>query len=74
MAVSSSNPEPLTMGNSTKEFSTRSVIVLVGAFFANFCTLGFQDAFGVFQEYYSHVKLSSHPQSDIDGFHLCRFS
>jgi MFS family permease len=37
----------------------------VGAWCALFCTLGFQNAFGVFQEYYATHMLSDHSEFEI---------
>ena len=45
--------------------SLRSILVLVGSFFAMFCSVGFVNAFGVFQEYYSGHLLSDKSASDI---------
>lgn len=44
---------------------TRSIAGLIGAFLALFCTLGFQNAFGVFQEYYAQTILRNHSEFDI---------
>ncbi|KAG4421203.1 hypothetical protein IFR04_005614 [Cadophora malorum] len=47
------------------EFNLRSILVLIGSFFAMFCSVGFVNAFGVFQEYYSGHLLSDKSASDI---------
>ncbi|PVH76457.1 MFS monocarboxylate transporter-like protein [Cadophora sp. DSE1049] len=47
------------------EFNLRSILVLVGSFFAMFCSVGFVNAFGVFQEYYSANLLSDKSASEI---------
>ncbi|KAH7395558.1 MFS monocarboxylate transporter-like protein [Cadophora sp. MPI-SDFR-AT-0126] len=47
------------------EFNFRSILVLIGSFSAMFCTVGFVNAFGVFQEYYSTNFLSNKSASDI---------
>ncbi|RAQ68264.1 MFS monocarboxylate transporter [Aspergillus flavus] len=48
-----------------KEFTLRSTIALIGAFMALFCTLGFQNAFGVFQAFYHATILRDHSEFDI---------
>ncbi|PQE06040.1 MFS monocarboxylate transporter protein [Rutstroemia sp. NJR-2017a BBW] len=49
----------------TSEFNTRSVLALIGAFALMFCSVGFVNAFGVFQEYYAVTILSDKSPSDI---------
>ncbi|KAF1811989.1 MFS general substrate transporter [Eremomyces bilateralis CBS 781.70] len=58
-------PEALKDAESGTEVNRRSVLVLVGSFFAVFVTTGFLNAFGVFQEYlYAHL-LSDRTEFDI---------
>lgn len=45
--------------------SLRAWLVLLGAFSAFFCSVGFINAFGVFQEYYRAHQLSDHSDFDI---------
>ncbi|KAH7370092.1 MFS monocarboxylate transporter-like protein [Rhexocercosporidium sp. MPI-PUGE-AT-0058] len=47
------------------EFNLCSTLVLIGAFLALFCSVGFVNAFGIFQEYYSTHLLSNKSASDI---------
>ncbi|KAM3068404.1 Agnestins efflux protein AgnL12 [Clarireedia jacksonii] len=47
------------------EFNTKSVLALIGAFALMFCSVGFVNAFGVFQEYYAVTILSDKSPSDI---------
>ncbi|RDW59587.1 hypothetical protein BP6252_12674 [Coleophoma cylindrospora] len=47
------------------EFTPQACLAILGAFFAMFCSVGYTNAFGVFQEYYSHTILSSHSASSI---------
>ncbi|EER28670.1 Major Facilitator Superfamily protein [Coccidioides posadasii C735 delta SOWgp] len=47
------------------DISVRSVLALTGAFLALFCTLGFQNAFGVFHEYYGRAELKGYSDFDI---------
>ncbi|KAH9213721.1 major facilitator superfamily domain-containing protein [Leptodontidium sp. 2 PMI_412] len=47
------------------EFNLRSILVLIGSFLALFCSVGFVNAFGIFQEYYSSHILALKSASDI---------
>ncbi|XMA13951.1 hypothetical protein WAI453_006742 [Rhynchosporium graminicola] len=47
------------------EFNLRSTILLTGSFLGLFCSVGFVNAFGIFQEYYSTHILSHKSASDI---------
>lgn len=44
---------------------TRSCLTLLGCAGAAFCSIGFINAFGVFQAYYSETLLSNMSNSDI---------
>lgn len=46
-------------------YSLRSTAALIGAFLALFCTLGFQNAFGVFQEYYAQAVLQGNSAFEV---------
>ncbi|KAL1303211.1 hypothetical protein AAFC00_006630 [Neodothiora populina] len=48
-----------------REGGPRASLALLGAFTAIFCTVGFINAFGVFQEYYQLNQLSEHTPFDI---------
>ncbi|THZ24484.1 MFS monocarboxylate transporter [Aureobasidium pullulans] len=57
-----------------KELTKRSASVLVGAFCAFFCSVGFFNAWGIFQEYYQVHQLSTKSQFDISwigSFSIC---
>lgn len=58
-----STPVPSPTFSPTNQFtplhSPRAILALAGASFALFCTVGFLNAFGVFQEYYLHHQLAS---------------
>jgi F0F1-type ATP synthase membrane subunit a len=43
----------------------RACLVIFGAFTCAFCTVGFMNSFGIFQEYYTKNQLSSSPTSTI---------
>lgn len=43
----------------------RSILALAGTSLAAFCTIGFQNAFGVFQEYYAKTLLADESVSTI---------
>ncbi|KAL2072059.1 hypothetical protein VTL71DRAFT_11402 [Oculimacula yallundae] len=49
----------------SSEFNLRSILLLTGSFFGLFCSGGFVNAFGIFQEYYSNNILSQKSASDI---------
>lgn len=70
----SSNTSLHTPPISEKETNTRSVLVLAGDFCAFFCSVGFMNAWGIFQEYYRAHQLSSHSDFDISwigSFTIC---
>ncbi|CAD0100290.1 unnamed protein product [Aureobasidium mustum] len=75
-------PEPVVESTNTsihtpaaeRELNTRSAFVLIGAFCAFFCSVGFFNAWGIFQEYYHAHQLSSKSQFDISwigSFAIC---
>ncbi|KGO76725.1 Major facilitator superfamily domain, general substrate transporter [Penicillium italicum] len=47
------------------EYTPRSWLVIFGAFTCAFCTVGFMNSFGIFQEYYSKNQLSTSSSSTI---------
>ncbi|KAK6603393.1 riboflavin transporter MCH5 [Botrytis cinerea] len=47
------------------EWNTRSCIAVIGAFSIMFCSVGFINAFGVFQEYYAKNMLANKTASEI---------
>ncbi|KAA8569948.1 hypothetical protein EYC84_002286 [Monilinia fructicola] len=47
------------------ELNTRSCLAVIGAFSIMFCSVGFINAFGVFQEYYAENMLAHKSASDI---------
>ncbi|ESZ93879.1 hypothetical protein SBOR_5737 [Sclerotinia borealis F-4128] len=47
------------------EWNTRSCLAIIGAFSIMFCSVGFINAFGVFQEYYAKNMLADKSASDI---------
>ncbi|KAJ3479217.1 hypothetical protein NLG97_g8376 [Lecanicillium saksenae] len=51
--------------SSGSEHTLRAWLTVMGAFFTFFCSVGFLNAFGVFQEYYEKHTLSSHSSFDI---------
>ncbi|KAI4835305.1 MFS monocarboxylate transporter, partial [Aureobasidium sp. EXF-8845] len=57
-----------------KELNKRSAFVLIGAFCAFFCSVGFFNAWGIFQEYYHTHQLSNKSDFDISwigSFAIC---
>ncbi|KAL1965469.1 hypothetical protein VTN77DRAFT_5725 [Rasamsonia byssochlamydoides] len=66
-ALQTTESEPPKSDNDVtpSEFTTRSILALVGAFGAMFCTVGFGNAFGLFQEYYKNTLLLNESESDI---------
>ncbi|KAH8689889.1 putative MFS monocarboxylate transporter [Talaromyces proteolyticus] len=64
-SASSSNDHEAHVSSSSGEFTSRSILSLLGATGAVFCTVGFQNAFGVFQTYYGESFLSNESGSDI---------
>ncbi|KAL3424969.1 MFS monocarboxylate [Phlyctema vagabunda] len=47
------------------EFTQKANFALLGAFLVMFCSVGYINAFGVFQEYYLETMLSDHSASSI---------
>ncbi|RDW65308.1 hypothetical protein BP5796_10000 [Coleophoma crateriformis] len=48
-----SSPQEPPLNETQTEFTTQACLAILGAFFAIFCSVGYTNAFGVFQEYYS---------------------
>ncbi|TGO36034.1 hypothetical protein BHYA_0137g00150 [Botrytis hyacinthi] len=65
--ICSESPSELSEGGTPydSEWNTRSCIAVIGAFSIMFCSVGFINAFGGFQEYYAKNKLADKPASDI---------
>ncbi|KNG81132.1 hypothetical protein ANOM_011535 [Aspergillus nomiae NRRL 13137] len=51
--------------SSSSEHTFRAWLTVIGAFFTFFCSVGFINAFGVFQDYYQSHQLSSYSSFDI---------
>ncbi|KAJ6186837.1 hypothetical protein N7519_001745 [Penicillium mononematosum] len=51
--------------NRPTEYTARACLVIFGAFTCAFCTVGFMNSFGIFQEYYTKNQLSSSSTSTI---------
>ncbi|CAG8131062.1 unnamed protein product [Penicillium nalgiovense] len=51
--------------NRQTEYTPRAWLVIFGAFTCAFCTVGFMNSFGIFQEYYAKNQLSSSSTSTI---------
>ncbi|KAJ5834202.1 Major facilitator superfamily domain general substrate transporter [Penicillium robsamsonii] len=51
--------------DSPTEYTTRAWLVIFGAFTCTFCTVGFMNSFGIFQEHYTKNQLSSSSTSTI---------
>ncbi|PLN77658.1 major facilitator superfamily domain-containing protein [Aspergillus taichungensis] len=51
--------------SSGSEHTSRAWLTVVGAFFTFFCSVGFLNAFGVFQDYYQSHQLSGYSSFDI---------
>ncbi|OJJ76878.1 hypothetical protein ASPBRDRAFT_49895 [Aspergillus brasiliensis CBS 101740] len=51
--------------SSGSEHTFRAWLTVMGAFFTFFCSVGFINAFGVFQDYYESHQLSSYSSFDI---------
>ncbi|KAJ5910475.1 hypothetical protein N7504_005118 [Penicillium tannophilum] len=47
------------------EYTTRAWLVIFGAFTCLFCTVGFLNSFGVFEDYYATAQLAHESQSTI---------
>lgn len=64
--------------NQSNRHSPRALLVLASGFLVTFCSVGFINAFGVFQEYYGEVLLSSKTPTEIawiGSFNIfCMFS
>ncbi|RMJ27933.1 MFS monocarboxylate transporter [Aspergillus sp. HF37] len=60
MAPNSNTSEPVK-----SEHSVRAWLTLLGAFSTSFCSVGFINAFGIFQEYYGSHQLREHSDFDI---------
>ncbi|KAG9528068.1 MFS monocarboxylate transporter [Aureobasidium sp. EXF-12298] len=72
--VESTNTSIHTPAAEEKELNTRSTLVLIGAFCAFFCSVGFFNAWGIFQEYYHTHQLSAKSEFDISwigSFAIC---
>jgi MFS family permease len=70
----STNTSIHTPAEADKELNKRSALVLVGAFCAFFCSVGFFNAFGIFQEYYHGHQLADKSDFDISwigSFAIC---
>ncbi|KAK6004693.1 hypothetical protein QM012_008555 [Aureobasidium pullulans] len=70
----STNTSIHTPTTDEKELNTRSALVLLGAFCAFFCSLGFFNTWGIFQEYYHAHQLSAKSEFDISwigSFAIC---
>ncbi|KAE8378275.1 major facilitator superfamily domain-containing protein [Aspergillus bertholletiae] len=62
----------MTMANSAppdqkppSEYTPQACLTILGSFTGLFCTVGFMNSFGVFQEYYSKEQLAGKPESTI---------
>ncbi|PQK16323.1 hypothetical protein BB8028_0006g06430 [Beauveria bassiana] len=53
------------VASSGSEHTFRAWLTVMGAFFTFFCSVGFLNAFGVFQDYYESHQLSNHSSFDI---------
>ncbi|KAJ5798414.1 uncharacterized protein N7503_007710 [Penicillium pulvis] len=51
--------------DSENEYTTRAWLVIFGAFTCLFCTVGFLNSFGVFEDYYATAQLAHESQSTI---------
>ncbi|KAJ5715397.1 uncharacterized protein N7483_012578 [Penicillium malachiteum] len=51
--------------NAPSELTPRTWLVIFGAFTSLFCTVGFLNSFGVFEEYYAEVPLANQSESTI---------
>lgn len=72
--IESANTSILAPTEDDKELNKRSAFVLIGAFCAFFCSVGFFNAFGIFQEYYHEHQLSNKSDFDISwigSFAIC---
>ena len=56
---------PLTPRKTTDSGRPRAWLVIFGAFTCAFCTVGFMNSFGIFQEYYAKNQLASVSTSTI---------
>ncbi|KAJ5151708.1 hypothetical protein N7492_010003 [Penicillium capsulatum] len=55
----------MSADNAPKEYTTQAWLAIFGAFTSFFCTVGFLNSFGVFEQYYAADQLSGTPQSTI---------
>ncbi|KAJ5871993.1 uncharacterized protein N7529_004346 [Penicillium soppii] len=55
----------LTKDDTPREYTPRAWLVIFGAFTCTFCTVGFMNSFGIFQEYYAQNQLASSSTSTI---------
>ncbi|KAJ5701215.1 hypothetical protein N7488_008763 [Penicillium malachiteum] len=61
--------------NPPSELTPRTWLVIFGAFTSLFCTVGFLNCFGVFEEYYAEVPLANESESTIGWIGaICLFS
>ncbi|KAM3518026.1 hypothetical protein MY4038_010201, partial [Beauveria bassiana] len=65
MAIGVLRNEPHTYRHDLESFLFRAWLTVMGAFFTFFCSVGFLNAFGVFQDYYESHQLSNHSSFDI---------
>jgi len=63
--IESADTSILTPTKDDRELNKRSAFVLIGAFCAFFCSVGFFNAFGIFQEYYHEHQLPDKSDFDI---------
>jgi MFS family permease len=74
VVADSTNTSIHTPTEDVKELNKRSAFVLIGAFCAFFCSVGFFNAWGIFQEYYHAHQLSNKSDFDISwigSFAIC---
>lgn len=57
--------QPLQDPPSPSEATPRAILACIGAFFALFTSVGFLNAWGIFQEYYGLNQLSNRTESEI---------
>ncbi|CAD0092189.1 unnamed protein product [Aureobasidium vineae] len=70
----STNTSTQSPAKDEKELTNRSAFVLIGAFCAFFCSVGFFNAWGIFQEYYHAHQLLKNSEFDIlwiGSFSIC---
>ncbi|KAF2138397.1 uncharacterized protein K452DRAFT_361443 [Aplosporella prunicola CBS 121167] len=67
-------PTTTTVMTQSSETSSRALLVLLGAFLALFCSVGFLNSFGVFQDYYMSHQLSDYSEFQVSwlgSFPIC---